>query len=418
MPPAGAADGDSLARLITNIYGPRGLVLDSEVLTLGGQTHFAHFNSGFQAEFSQLNIALASRLASMPLPSPASGYTYTYDPRSGVFVRSTGSFGPILGERAETIGRNKLSVGFTYQRFSFDTAGGMDLRQLPAVFTHDNAAPGLASDLVTTMNVVDLEVQQYTTFITYGLSRRVDLVVALPVVGVDLSVSSEATVRRIGTAGDPRIHFFRDGSGGFGNTRRFTAAGRASGIGDVLAGIKATALTRGRTKVAVGLDVRLPTGDEEDLLGSGALGVRPFLIVSSNRRVAPHLDLGFQWNGQSVLAGNPATGRKDTLPHQVVATAGADARLNGRFTLAVDLLARRTLDSPRLETVTFRALDGRTTFPSIQFDRGSVDTVDGSIGVKWNLVGRLLLDGSVLLKLNEGGVRDGVSWLGGIEYSF
>jgi hypothetical protein len=415
---AGAQDADKLVRLIPNLYGPSGLVVDSEARLPTGQTHSAHFNSAFQSGFSQLNIALVSQIASVPLPSPASGYTYRYDPTAGVFVRSTGSFGPILADRAETIGKNKLSVGFSYQEFSFDTIEGSELKALPAVFTHDNPAPGGRDDVVTTLNSVDLKVQQYTTFITYGVSKRVDLALALPLVAVDLRVASEATVRRIGTSADLRVHFFRDSVGGFGDTRRFETAGSASGVGDVLARVKATAYNWGTTHLAVGADVRLPTGDEEDLLGSGAFGVRPFVVLSSVRRVAPHLDLGFQWNGKSLLAGNLTTGEKDTLPHQIVGAAGVDARVNDRVTLAVDLLARRTLDSPRLEAVTFRALDGRTTFPNIQFGRGAINSLDGSLGAKWNPIGRLLLDVNVLVKLNEGGIRDDLAWLAGIEYSF
>ena len=175
-----AQESGGLARLIPNLYGPSGLVVDSEARLPTGQTHSAHFNSAFQGEFSQLNIALVSQLASVPLPSPASSYTYRYDPTAGVFVRSTGSFGPILADRAETIGKNKLSVGFTYQRFSFDTIEGADLAALPAVFTHDNPGPGGRDDVVTTMNAVDLKVEQYTTFVAYGVGKRVDVALALP----------------------------------------------------------------------------------------------------------------------------------------------------------------------------------------------------------------------------------------------
>src|SRR5262245_41277505 len=89
-----------LAHLIPGLYGPSGLIVDSGAVLPSGQTHSAHFNSAFQADFSQLNTALVSLVASVPLPSPASSYTYTFDSKSGVFARSTGSFGPILADRA------------------------------------------------------------------------------------------------------------------------------------------------------------------------------------------------------------------------------------------------------------------------------------------------------------------------------
>lgn len=415
---AEAADPGKLVLLIPNLYGPAGLVLDSEAVLPDGSTHSAHFNSAFQAEFSQLNIALVSQLASMPLPSPAAGYTYAFDPAAGVFVRTTQSFGPILSDRAETIGRGRLSLGFSYQRFSFDTIEGLDLGEVPAVFTHDFPAPGGRDDVVTTVNSLDLKVQQFAFFVTYGLASRADLSLAVPIVSVDLAAVSDATIQRIGTASNPRIHFYRGPNGEYGNNRVYSSAGSASGIGDILLRGKVTALKSGANGVALGVDVLLPTGDEEDLLGSGALGIRPFLAISSVHRVSPHLDIGYQWSGDSVLAGDVRTGEKGSLPNQFVSALGVDMKLGKRATLILDVLGRHVFDSPRLESVTFQALDGRSTFPSIEFRTDSLTRIDGSVGLKWNPVDKLLVDFNVQFSLNEAGMRDKVSPLIGIEYSF
>src|SRR5690349_11238036 len=82
-----------LATLIPFLYGPRGLIVDSDAPLAGGVDHSAHFNSSFQSEFTQINVSIASQLLTLPLPSPASGFTYTFDPTLGVFTRSTQSFG-------------------------------------------------------------------------------------------------------------------------------------------------------------------------------------------------------------------------------------------------------------------------------------------------------------------------------------
>ena len=146
----------SLATIFTDLYGPRGLVLDSLATLPGEQPHSAHFNSDFQFNFSQFTTALVSQLVSVPLPSPASGFTYHFDTSLGVFQRTTQGFGPILADRAETIGARRVSVGFAFQRFTFDTVEGLDLRQIPAVFTHDNAALlGGREDVVTTTNAIE-----------------------------------------------------------------------------------------------------------------------------------------------------------------------------------------------------------------------------------------------------------------------
>ena len=65
----------NLATLFTDLYGPEGLVVDSLATLPGEQPHSAHFNSAFQFNFSQFTTALVSQLVSVPLPSPASGFT-------------------------------------------------------------------------------------------------------------------------------------------------------------------------------------------------------------------------------------------------------------------------------------------------------------------------------------------------------
>src|SRR5688500_18263756 len=75
--PLAAQDRPStLSTLFEDIYGPRGLVLNSDDVQLDGTNHAAHFNSAFQSEFRLVNVALTSQLATVPLPSPASGFTY------------------------------------------------------------------------------------------------------------------------------------------------------------------------------------------------------------------------------------------------------------------------------------------------------------------------------------------------------
>ena len=147
-PPASLAQSQdrppTLSTLFEDIFGPRGLVLNSDDVQLDGSNHAAHFNSAFQSEFRLMNVALTSQLATVPLPSPASGFTYHFDAATGTFVRSTRSFGPILAERGETIGLGKIAFGYTYQFFSYDHLDGVPLTDIPAVFTHDNPKPAAA----------------------------------------------------------------------------------------------------------------------------------------------------------------------------------------------------------------------------------------------------------------------------------
>ena len=118
---------EQLWRIFNDLYGPGGLVVDSTAALAGGQSHSGHFNGGFESEFSQFGIALTSQLVSLPQPAPAAGFTYEFDPALGIFNRTTNNFGPIMSERAETIGARRLSAGFATQRLEFDLIEGLDL---------------------------------------------------------------------------------------------------------------------------------------------------------------------------------------------------------------------------------------------------------------------------------------------------
>jgi hypothetical protein len=423
--PARAQTNQKLAFLIPNLYGPDGLKVNSLALVTnpdGSQSnHSGHFNSAFQTEFTQFNISLASQLSAIPIPSPASGFTFSLDSSLGVMKRSTQSFGPIYAERAETIGKKTFSVGISYQHFTFDTIEGQSLGSIPAVFTHDSPAAGGRADVIQTANGIDLSVDQTTLFVTYGILDRLDLSLAVPYLNVDMGVTSLATIQRIGTGANTAVHFFADPAApkGQGDQKTFSNSNSASGIGDLLMRLKGTVLKSGHTGLALGADFRFPTGDEENFLGSGAAAVKPFLAWSlAAGKVSPHVNLGYLWTGDSVLAGDVLTGTKVSLPDEFIWAAGFDVGVVERLTLAADVLGRHVSSSPQLQTRTFTALDGQTTFPDIHFVDGSFDVIDGAFGLKFNAGGKLLIDLNVLVKLNNSGLRDKVTPLLGLEYSF
>jgi hypothetical protein len=414
-----AAPVQNLATLFTGLFGPRGLIVDSEATLPGEQSHSAHFNSDFQFDFSQFSTALVGQLVTIPLPSPASGFTYEFDPSLGIFQRTTQSFGPILAQRAETIGARRVAFGYASQRFTFDTAEGLDLARVPAVFTHDNAQLlGGREDVVTTVNSIHASVGQFTTFVTIGVTDRFDLSLAVPIVSADLKVVSDATIQRLGTI-NPLTHFFRQSDGEVGNERLFTAAASASGLGDVTLRLKGTIKRKNSAAVAAGLDFRLPTGDEMNLLGTGTAGLEPFLIFSgAYQKVAPHANLSYQWNGSSVLAGNPATGESADFPDQVGYAVGTEISVSTRLTLAIDVLGRYVINGERLRQEDFHALDGKSVFPNIVFSRDSFQTLSGALGFKVNIFSRLLVDANLLFALDNNGIRDKLTPLVGFEYTF
>jgi hypothetical protein len=291
------------------------------------------------------------------------------------------------------------------------------------VFTHDDfQLGGGRADVITTQNAIAASVSQSAFSLTYGPTDRFDVSLGVPLIRTTLSASSNATIHRIGTASNPAIHFFRDpgAPGTYGSTRRFEARGTAMGLGDLIVRGKGTAFKTSRAGVAVGVEVRVPTGNEENLLGSGSPGVKLFEAVSvTYARIAPHLNVAYQWNGNTVLAGDVALGTKADLPDELSYVVGADVAVDKRLSMAFELIGRHSSDAPRLSPRTFTVADAQSlSFPDITFTPGSLDVVSGAVGMKANVGGTVLITFNMQFKLNDAGVRTKVTPLIGLEYGF
>lgn len=431
LPPATQCTSSSkVGCLIPNIFGPYGLVLPNPF-------HEAHFESDFQANFSPLSSAIATELTLLPLASPASGFTYTFDKAAGVYHRSAQSFGSIFAERAETIGRGKFFGGITYQYFSFDSLDGIDMKNIPAVFKHQlhtgpgGSDPAYENDFITTANSVTLFVNQMTAFATVGLTNRLDFSVAIPILNVNLGAQSAATIHRTAPP-DPQFgqaHYF-DASDPNGSVNKtFSDAGHASGLGDITLRVKGTVLRGKRVSLAAATDFRLPSGDEKNFLGSGAPGVKPFLIASMNMgRVSPHVNIGYQINGSSLLAGDILTGKKGHLPNNFFYTLGADIGVSKRVTLAFDLLGQRVFGATKLfadqafvpaaAEIPTSGVTIQSSYPQITVGTGSFNVISGSTGLKAQLMGNLLFTANLLFQLNNDGLRAKAVPLAGLSYTF
>src|SRR5579884_138146 len=227
----GTTLNSKLICLIPQIYGPSALGggRGSKNTTLVTNGHQGHFENDFLASFAPINEAVGIQVSQLPIASPSSSISFTYDLSLKTFVPSTQStLGPILGERAETIGKNKLSVAFSYQDFHFDEIDGQNLSEIPAVYKHAPTLPSkkfgtapcgasqfgqtpnsigqqglppdyagdpcFVRDFVQTRNNINLRLRQYTFYLTYGISRHFDISAAVPIVDVRMSVTSDATI--------------------------------------------------------------------------------------------------------------------------------------------------------------------------------------------------------------------------------
>jgi hypothetical protein len=183
--------------------------------------------------------------------------------------------------------------------------------------------------------------------------------------------------------------------------------------------LKQSLRRRGGGGLAVGVDLRVPTGDALNLLGTGAAGVQPFAVWSATAGpLSPHVNISYRWNGNSVLAGDAAAGVSGDFPDSVAYAVGAEISAHARLTIAFDLIGGYTTSGERLRQEEFHALDGESVFPNIAFTKDAFNSLSGSIGAKTMIADRWLLTGNVLFGLDQHGVRDRVTPMLGLEYSF
>jgi len=364
--------------------------------------------------FNFLNEAFGEQIGEVPLATPASGFIYAFDKSKGIPVLSQESFGPLLAERAETIGKYKGYLAFTYQRYSFSVIDNNNLKNLPILFYYHKDLP---DEIVTdTRNRIDASLNQYVIYGTFGVTDRIDLSFAVPLARVALAISSTGTEYSINSS----------------TTASFTEylPGTASGIGDVILAGKATVLERQKFALAGGAELRLASGDAKNFLGSGAYGIKPYFVLSRrieespksySDRLFPHLNLAYQWNGTSVLA-TGANGVEGNLPSYFGYAVGADMAFTKRITGVVDLVGREYFGAAQVSTPQNQSLtiNGQAmTFSSItQIESGSYNVNNLGIGIKANPWNRVLLMANVTLKLNSAGLRATAIPFVGASYTF
>lgn len=422
-----AAQGFNLRDLLTEFLR-EGIVLAPPATGFSHEAHFIGADSPQFQALQQFSTGVANQLSSFPLASSAGGFTYRFDPALGVFTRSADSFGPVYAERADTIGKGKFNLGINFSHFTFDAIDNLSFRDgdVRLVFTHEDTSQDgsnlqffFEGDVITSRLFLRLDTDITAFVMTYGVSDRFDIGAAIPLVRVELEAQSDATVQRISTGPASTTHRFLNG----GTEETIRQSGSASGVGDVVLRGKFRVVGGNRGGLALAADLRLPTGEERDLLGTGATQVTGFLIGSVNLGAfSPHLNAGYTWSQK---------GPNDTdIPDEIFYRGGFDWALNPRLTLAVDVLGRTALDARvvRVVDTTFQSNtnNDRTTppvivtsvFPRLVSEVKDSETLFGSVGFKINPFGNFLLTINGLFSLSDEGLKDDFAPLIGFDYSF
>ncbi len=369
---------------------------------------FPPINSG-PDPIGGLDAAIASQASLFPLASPASGIIYSNDPALRIPIASgTDSFGPIMFERAETLHRGKFFVALTYQNFQFSNLDGINLKSTPAYFLISNTGPTYDQ----TYSRIDLKINQFAIYATYGLTNRIDISVAIPVRDVKLSSVSNCTTQFEVGVGSVSPCEFRLANGH--SQSEVMKSEEASGIGDLVLRGKTRLWQGERLRFAAAVDVRVKTGDELNFLGTGAVGVRPFVAASLRGRIAPHADLGYQWNGHSDIASIQGPGITGKLPNNLFYVGGADARVIKRLTLSADYMGQR-VDNALREGIHTESQSG---FTGIYTGTGSYNTNYVTVGGKFNPTRSLLVTANVFFKMDDNGLHNRAAPLVGLSYTF
>ncbi len=354
-------------------------------------SHEPHFTTSSLQGLDSLNTSIASSLGFLSLNSSVS--SFTFDIERGVPVRTTDSLGPLLAERAPTLGQGKLNLAFTYTRIDFSRFQGTPLDKLTLDFQHQDVNNNGTLDTTGTFSfesdvvqaTIDLSITEdvYTVFATYGITRHWDVGLVIPIIHINVRADASATIIR-NSAISSLVHNFGPAS----SPSHVTAGGETTGIGDILVRTKYNFLSNEGAwpDLAALLQVKLPSGNPDDLLGTGHTNFLPMLVVSKTYAfITPHLNVGYE------MTTGPRS--DDNLRY----ITGFDLRLHPRLTFATDVLGRWEPS-------------GTGTGDNI---------VDLALGLKWNPFGSFLVGGNVQLPVNKNeGLRANVIWSVGLEYTF
>src|SRR4051812_22467692 len=231
-----------------------------------------------QATSTTISRALAANLATLPVTSSSGAFVYRLNPELGTVERATHSFGPFFTERAATTGRGQASFGLTLQQLHFTSLDGRDLRD-GSLITTANQFTDEATPFDVDRLTLDINASVATLYGNIGVTDRLDVGFAVPFVAMTLDGS--------------RVNTYR------GRTfTQATANARSVGVADLVVRTKYNVAGDAASGFAAVVDLRLPTGREEDLLGAGSMSARFSAIGSVEQgRVSAHANSGISVGG-------------------------------------------------------------------------------------------------------------------------
>lgn len=370
---------------------------------------------------STINSAFATQVSQLPLATASAGTVVLY--KAGVPVTYYNQ-GPILTDRATIVGRHKLFLSFSASQFYFTDIDGINLSKVPFTYqatATDKTTGAILSNTYTTETAdIHFKLNQYVAVGTFGVTDRLDVSMVLPIERVSIGSATLNTQAYILNANNVVV------LGPYAVPSTY-APGTASGIGDIVFNGKYVAWRGEHATASAGMDLRTPTGDDLNYLGSGAWGFNPYFLFSYLARVSPHARVGYQWNTATEL-NNPTltAGGNKALPGGVQFDGGVDWAWTKHLTVAGDLLVSQFTNAAKVVRSTTALPTPATNpptpssifLPTVTTANSSYTIGDLSAGLKWNPYRDLVISGNVLIQLNNEGLRTRPAPLVGISYKF
>lgn len=377
--------------------------------------HGSHFIPATQSAAGDildlLGNSLAASVSNTPVGATSSGVTYQFV--GGLPVKTATSGGPIFGERSQTLGKGRFFVGTNISAMHFQRLRGVRMDDIEFNFTHQDTppldtlgSPFFENDVIGVRVAMNVNLIVTTFVASYGLVDGVDLSVAVPVVHASVQGTSVATIH---PAGYPSPHRFAGTDSAPVMTAVAGMDGAATGIGDVAARLKINVTQSNSFGAALLLDGRFPTGNDENLLGSGKFSGRGLGILSARfGTLAPHLNFGYVF--RDAKQANNA----------IVATAGFDNAVASWATMAFDLLSEWQLGDSKLTIpgpVQYQLPFPHTVDPT-NIPAQKDDFLSASVGFKFQTPRGILITTNALFPLRNSGMQPSVVWTAGFEYNF
>ena len=350
-------------------------------------------------------------LTTAPIASSSAGFTFVRDKVTGDRSFKSNSFGPTFADRPLTNGRAVFSFGFNYQYGKTDFEGGFDTADARTVGlpVYDNTATWKDNgfqEFITERAFLEAKSQAVHIVAAYGVTDNLDVGVVVPVVSLRLTGRREEAwdlTRKFAQSGPAIGVPTAVGS----RVNVASTSQSASGLGDVVGRFKYSFTGDKSDGAAVAADLRLPTGNEDDLLGAGtaALKVQLLFLKSGLGPASVHANAGYTAGG---------------LSDEINYVGGIDVS-SPRITASASFLGRTLLDGAlptRINTVsasdpTQVVVVDRFTWPTEQ-----LTLLQLAAGFKVHVGGQWLLNASVLVPLNQKGFQPGVSPVIGLEHTW